>query len=759
MAMGSNILFIFVCLYLVLDTFLTIFFFGLYQPNFQYNPKLILNFLSLSGGYDFLKNPIDFAIFSVIRLFITLLGIYIRVCHTKASLKNCSLPLLAVFILSWTLSLIKLLAFSETVGYLLYIGVWLSCLWNVISPLLLISIWWFSLHCYPESYRPISTTTLNRDAEGTSAVDSQSDWSKIRRGALSHAFRLLKYCNNHWQWFSAGFLFLIIYSVARIFIPYYTGRVIANIVQQRKMSLLIKSVLVMSGLTMISAIFGGLRGGTFTYATGLVHRQMRCDLFHSLVKQEIGFFDTTKTGEITSRLTADCQTMSNMVSTNVNVFLRNFVMLVGALVFMFTLSWQLSMVTFIMVPVVGFITKLYGAYYDKLSEQTQTSIASANQVADEVLGTMRTVRSFACETREAKRFDHYLDETVHINKKKSIAYMGYTWTNEFCDNAILVAVLFYGGHLVLGGRMTPDDLISFLLYQMQLGENFYNLGYVFTGLMECVGASRKVFDYMLREPKVLNNGTVTSENLQGSLRFDAVSFTYPSRPNNIVLQNVTFDVKPGETVALVGPSGGGKSSIVSLIEHFYECDKGKILLDGIPVNDYDHEYLHRKIALVAQEPVLYEGTVRYNITYGCDSATDNDVLEAARMANVHDFVMEMEKGYDTNCGEKGVQLSGGQKQRIAIARALVRKPAVLILDEATSALDSESEHIVQEAIGRCSKERTVIVIAHRLSTVEKADRIIVIEKGKVVQQGRHDDLLKEEGLYRSLVRRQLFNHG
>ncbi|VDM95171.1 unnamed protein product [Thelazia callipaeda] len=509
-------------------------------------------------------------------------------------------------------------------------------------------------------------------------------------------------------------------------------------------------------MSIFSTLFGGLRGGTFTYATELVARQMRYDLFNSLVQQEIGFFDGTKTGEIISRLTSDCQTMSSTISTNINVFLRNGVMLLGSLIFMFALSWRLCLVTFIAVPIVAYLTKIYGSYYDLLSEKVQETKAVANHVAEEVISSMRTVRSFACEKLEVRRFEQHLESTLKLNQKKALAYMGYTWTNEFCDNAVLVAVLFYGGHLVLSGKMTGSGLISFLLYQLQLGENLYSIGYVFTGLMEGVGASRKVFEYMLRKPKVLHIGTRKTE-IKGEVQFDSVFFTYPSRPNNPVLKDVTFTIHPGETVALVGPSGGGKSSIVSLIEHFYECNDGKVLIDGNPVADYDHQYIHQKIALVAQEPVLYEGSVRHNILYGCEWATEEDMLNASEMANVHDFIMETEDQYDTNCGEKGIQLSGGQKQRIAIARALVRRPAILILDEATSALDVESEHTVQEAIARCARNKTVIVIAHRLSTVENADRIIVISKGHVEQIGSHKDLLAQDGLYRSLVQRQLID--
>uniref|UniRef100_A0A1I7T770 ABC transporter domain-containing protein n=1 Tax=Caenorhabditis tropicalis TaxID=1561998 RepID=A0A1I7T770_9PELO len=415
------------------------------------------------------------------------------------------------------------------------------------------------------------------------------------------------------------------------------------------------------------------------------------------------------------------------------------------------------MVTFIAVPFVAFVTKVYSKFYDKISENLQQTIADANNMAEEVISTMRTVRSFACEKREQKRFENLLSSTLSVNRKRALAYMGYTWNNEFCDNAILIAVLAYGGHLVLTGKMGKEQLITFLLYQMQLGENLYNLSYVMSGLMEAVGASRKVFNLMNRKPQFELDG-VKKPHVNGNITFSHVGFTYPTRPNNPVLKDLTLNIKAGETVALVGPSGGGKSSIVSLIEHFYEPNEGTITLDGMHIKDINHIYYHQKVALVAQEPVLYNGSVRHNILYGCDFATEDDMLNAAKMANVHGFVMELEKGYDTNCGEKGVQMSGGQKQRIAIARALVRNPAVLILDEATSALDTESESLVQQALSRCAQERTVIIIAHRLSTIEKASKIAVIVKGQLVQMGAHDELMLDtDGMYYSLVSRQMLN--
>ncbi|CAJ0592093.1 unnamed protein product [Cylicocyclus nassatus] len=649
------------------------------------------------------------------------------------------------------------------------LGIWFSVTWSILAALLFALVWYFFLTAHKFDYHrlvsqrfdsPHASSSVDSDAQraSTDSVSEQHvDVGSKRMSTINHIFAILKYCSLHWFWFTLGFIFLIIYAGARVYIANYTGEVIGNIVKKAGVAALVHSVLIMGALTMLSTVFGGLRGGCFAYATALVDRQIRMNLFRSLVHQEIAFFDITKCGEMVSRLTADCQTVAASVSVNLNVFLRNGVMLVGSIAFMFVLSWRLCLVTFIMVPLLGFITKWYGSYYDKLSEKTQTLIADANQIAEEVLSTMRTVRSFACERREADRFESKLGATLRMNKKKAIAYMGYAWNNEFCENAILVAVLYYGGHPVMSNMMTADQLITFLLYQIQLGENLYSIGYVMTGLMECVGASRKVFEYMLRVPAIENDGK-EEPPLQGHVEFKDVHFTYPSRPNNPALKDLDLVIQAGRTTALVGPSGGGKSSIVALLQHFYEPDAGTITIDGVNVRDISHMYFHHKIAMVAQEPVLYNGSVRYNILYGCDWATEEDMLRAAHTANVHNFVMELEKGYDTDCGDKGLQMSGGQKQRIAIARALVRNPVLLILDEATSALDAESEALVQEALNKCAQGRTVLIIAHRLSTIEKADHIAVINKGSLVQTGNHAELMKDQnGLYYSLVSKQLLS--
>ncbi|VDM53671.1 unnamed protein product [Angiostrongylus costaricensis] len=529
--------------------------------------------------------------------------------------------------------------------------------------------------------------------------------------------------------------FLLLAS--RIFVPYYTGQVIATVVATKSYSALAASVSVMAFISCVSAIAAGLRGGSFEYAYSRINRAIRYDLFTGVVRQEVAFFDAHKTGEIASRIAADCQTMSDMVAMNVNVFLRNAVMLLGSMIFMMTLSWRLSLITFILVPIIFVASKIFGSYYDLLSERTQNSVAESNDVAEEVLSTMRTVRSFACENVEADRFYMKLTITLNVAKTKAIAYIGFLWVSELFQTFIIVAVLWYGGHLVLTGKMKGDLLISFLLYQMQLCENLRQMGEVWTGLMQSVGASRKVFEYIDRAPTILHYGAAQPSLLRGRIEFRNVHFSYPTRNNVPILRDLSFTVEPGETVALVGPSGSGKSSCIALLENFYQPIAGQVFIDDVPIEEYEHHYIHRKIALVGQEPVLFARSIAENIRYGAD------VMEGTTMK------------YATNVGEKGSQMSGGQKQRIAIARALVRQPAILLLDEATSALDTESEHLVQEAIYKNLGGKTVIMIAHRLSTVEKADKIIVINKGKVEQMGKHDELLQQPGTYAALVTRQM----
>uniref|UniRef100_A0A3B3D176 ATP-binding cassette, sub-family B (MDR/TAP), member 9 n=1 Tax=Oryzias melastigma TaxID=30732 RepID=A0A3B3D176_ORYME len=512
--------------------------------------------------------------------------------------------------------------------------------------------------------------------------------------------RLLGYCKKDTGLLSAAVFFLIISAVCEVFIPSYYGKAIDSIVSQDK-SDFSKHVITLTALASVSSLAIGMRGGVFTLTLARLNLRLRSHLFRTLMGQDIRFFDENHTGDIISRLSADTTQVSDLVSLNINIFLRSSIKGTGFLIFMFERSWKLTMVAVMGFPFIALVSKVYGEYY------------------------------------KARKYSH--------KQVKSI----------ISELALEVSILFYGGHLVMTGQTSSGTLIAFFIYMLELGECLENIASVYTGLMQGVGAAEKVFEYLDRKPEHPADGTEAPDACTGLVEFKDITFAYPTRPETDILQGVSFALLPGEVTALVGPSGSGKSSCVSLLENFYLPQQGQVLLDGKPVNTFQHTYLHSKVALVSQEPVLFARTVKENITYGLTGVPMEAVVQAAIKANAHDFITALPKGYDTSVGEKGTQLSGGQKQRVAIARALIRNPTVLILDEATSALDAESEHMVQQALNNIMQDHTVLVIAHRLSTVEKADNIIVIDRGRVVEQGSHSHLMASSGLYSKLVQRQV----
>lgn len=573
------------------------------------------------------------------------------------------------------------------------------------------------------------------------------------------SWRLMSYCKPDIPFISLASLVLLLAASGEIFIPYYTGQVIDGIAIEKDKEKFTKAIVIMTLISLGTAIAAGLRGGIFNLIEARFNRRISNYLFGSIVKQEIGFFDDTKTGDIVSRLTSDVTKMSDQVGLNINVLLRNCVQSVGTCVFMFKLSWKLSVVTLIGLPLVAFISDIYGEYYKKLSTQVQEATAKANEIAAEVVSSMKTVRSFANEDREFDRYKSRQNAIFKLKVKESFLYGGYRWCTEILALTLDVVVLLYGGHLVLEGELSGGYLVSFILYQLQLTFYIEEVGDIYTGLMEAVGASKKVFELIDRKPKIENVGDATPGKFAGEVKFENVSFAYPTRSDISVLNGVSFSAAQGEVVALVGPSGSGKSTCISLLEHFYEPTSGEVLIDSVPVRTYEHKFLHSKVALVGQEPVLFARSVKENIAYGLSSnygEIDQSFVEhVSQLANAHCFISSMPEGYDTETGEKGLQLSGGQKQRVAIARALARNPQILLLDEATSALDAESEHLVQDAIYKNLSGRTVLIVAHRLSTIEKADKIVVIDQGRVIAQGKHKELVEKNGLYAKLVRHQM----
>lgn len=566
--------------------------------------------------------------------------------------------------------------------------------------------------------------------------------------------RVLRLYRPDYPLLFGGLVFLSLAVICEMFIPFYTGRVIDILGSNYQQNEFLNALLFMGLYSLGSSVSAGCRGGILMCAISSYTCRMKVKLFEALTRQEIGFFETIKTGEITSRLSKDTTLMGRTVCLNVNVLLRTFIKTVGMISLMMSLSWKLTFLVLMETPITGLIQNIYDTHYQRLSLAMQDSMALANEAANEVVSGIRVVRSFKTEKHEARRYDNRLMDIHNLKTRRDIVSAVYLLGRRLTGLVMQVLVLFYGRLFIQRGQMTTGNLVSFILYQSDLGDNIRTLIYIFGDMLNSVGAAGKVFEYLDRKPLVSTDGKLKPDQLRGQISFRQLNFSYPSNPDKTVLQDFSLELKPGKMTALVGPSGEGKSTCVSLLERFYESQSGEILLDSEPLKSYDHRFLHKKIAVVSQEPVLFSGSIRDNIAYGLAGCSLDDIKEAARKANAHDFIKQLEKGYETEVGEGGGQLSKSERQRIAIARALVREPQVLILDEITSSLDTESENKVQQALARCPNQ-TLLVIAHKLKTIEKADQIVVINGGKVEEQGTHQELMDMKGSYYKL-REELF---
>ncbi|NXE53524.1 ABCB9 protein, partial [Casuarius casuarius] len=645
--------------------------------------------------------------------------------------------------------LVKLLLYAEVRRTIRDPWFWGLFAWTYVALAATLGLW-----------QLLASVTSSREALGSESraeesCEGGSPRQKREEAAGPTIHKLLAYTKPDAFFLGVASFFLLVAALGETFLPYYTGVAIDGIVVQKSMDRFSTAVLIMSLLAISSSFAAGIRGGIFTLIFARLNLRLRNCLFRSLVSQEMSFFDENRTGDVISRLTSDTTIVSDLVSQNINIFLRNMVKATGVIVFMFSLSWKLSLVTFMGFPIIMLVSDVYGKYYKKLSKEVQSALAKANNTAEETISAMKTVRSFANEEAEADVYWQKLQQVYKLNRREALAYTYYVWSSGLTLLVVQVSILYYGGHLVISGQMTSGNLISFIIYEFVLGDCMESVGSVYSGLMQGVGAAEKVFEFIDRQPTMVNDGSLAPDHVDGQVEFRNVTFSYRTRSATQVLQNVSFTLRPGQVTALVGPSGSGKSSCVNILENFYPLQDGQVLLDGHPIAAYDHKYLHSVISLVSQEPVLFARSIADNISYGLTSASFESVVQAAQKANAHAFITELQDGYQTEAGEKGAQLSGGQKQRVAIARALIRNPPILILDEATSALDAESEHAIQQAIYGDLQHHTVLVIAHRLSTVEKAHNIVVLDKGRVAQQGSHKQLMEEGGLYCKLVQRQI----
>jgi len=515
-----------------------------------------------------------------------------------------------------------------------------------------------------------------------------------------------------------------------------------------------KAALLLVVLFLIQSVFTMMRSWLFTVAGERVVAQLRGDLFQSIIGQDVAFFDTSRTGELTNRLASDTTVLQNTVTVNVSMGLRFTIGAIGAVLLLLYMSPKLAGLAMAVVPVVALAAAGYGRIIRRLSKEVQDALAASTEIAEETFSGLRTVRAFARESVEEKRYRDAVDLSYVLAAKRALANGAFAGVAGFAGYTALALVVWYGGHMVTDGTMSMGELTAFLIYTMMLAVSLGALSGLYGDFMRAAGASARVFELIDQTATLEDSGGEKLVEVRGAVRLDAVSFTYPSRPDIPVLTGISLSIDPGEVVALVGPSGSGKSTVAALLARFYDPDAGTISLDGHDLRTLDPQHLRRHIGVVAQEPVLFATSIRENIAYGCANAGIEEVRAAARAANAETFIDDFPEGFDTTVGERGIRLSGGQKQRIAIARALLKDPRILVLDEATSALDSESEHLVQEALDRLMAGRTTLVIAHRLSTVRDATTVAVLDEGRVIESGSHDQLIARNGLYRKLVERQ-----
>ena len=484
---------------------------------------------------------------------------------------------------------------------------------------------------------------------------------------------------------------------------------------------------------------------------------IRSEVFHKLQRLSMSFYDKNKTGTIMSYVTNDVNALQGAMVDNTIELITESIILIGSILAMIYLDWKLTLFTILTFPVVLYFMNFFGKKIRRSGGMIQEATADITSVLQESVSSARVVKSFVREKYEIQRFEKENAANLAANLKNARYMATLTPTIEFVAALGVTLILWYGGNNVIAGDTTAGSLVAFLAYAVNISNPIKRITRVTGNIQKALAAAQRVFDVLDLPEEVTDLPDARPlPAVTGSVSFEHVTFSY--NKGDEIIHDLSFSVKPGQAIGLVGPSGAGKSTIASLLPRFYDCDSGTIRIDGTDIRTATLDSLRSQVGIVPQETILFNGTVYDNILYGRLDATKEEIIEAAKAANAHDFIMELPQGYETMLGDRGVNISGGQRQRIAIARAILKNPRILILDEATSALDTESERLVQDALNRLMVGRTAFVIAHRLSTIKNADRILVLEKGRLAEDGTHEELMEKNGLYAHLYQIQYRNN-
>ncbi|MET3028959.1 ABC transporter transmembrane domain-containing protein [Flavobacterium sp. UW10123] len=582
--------------------------------------------------------------------------------------------------------------------------------------------------------------------------------SKITATSLNKAKTIFTYAGHHKWKFFIGLIFLLLTGATALAFPKLMGMLV-DCVKNKDNDQANTIALGLIVILFLQSFFSFFRLSLFVNFTENTLANLRLALYTNLVKLPMTFFSQKRVGELNSRISADITQIQDTLTTTIAEFLRQFILIIGGVILLATESFKLTLLMLSVVPLVAIAAVVFGRFIRKYSKKVQDQVAESQVIVEETMQGISIVKAFANEWYEIARYKGKISEVVKLAIKGG-KYRGYFASFIiFCLFGAIVAVVWYGVRLSIAGEMSVGQLISFVLYSTFVGASFGGIAELYAQIQKAIGATERVFELLDETPEKINSdSSQNQEKIKGNVTFKNVAFSYPTRQEVQVLKDVNFSAEFGQKIAIVGPSGAGKSTISSLLLRFYDITSGEITVDGKNIYDYDLENLRGNMSIVPQDVILFGGTIRENIAYGKPDATDEEIIQAAKQANAFNFVDGFPEKFETLVGERGVKLSGGQRQRIAIARALLKNPSILILDEATSSLDSESEKLVQEALEVLMEGRTSIIIAHRLSTIRNADKILVLDNGKISEEGTHQELINlENGIYKNLSNLQFSN--
>ncbi len=578
------------------------------------------------------------------------------------------------------------------------------------------------------------------------------------RPSVNEVRRLFGYLQPYRGYMLAAVLALLGGAALGLVFPWIMQNLVDAVLARGEVAELNRITLILVVTFLIRSVFYYLQGWTLAYVGERIVVDLRRETYAHLHHLSVRFFTDRRVGELVSRLSSDVTLVRAALTNNVATVLSQSLTFAGSLALMLLLNWRLTLFILLLAPLIAVSGAVFGARLRRLSTQVQDQLADGTALAEEALSGTRVVKAFTREPYEVQRYGDQMERAFRATMRLTIVRSAFGPLISFFGFAALAGILWFGGREVLSSRLSGGALIAFLVYGVNIAASLGAFTSLYTQIQEALGASRRIFELLDETPEVRDAPDAHPlPAVEGRLTFDRVSFSYPGTDR--VLRDIELEIRPGEVLALVGPSGAGKSTLFNLIPRFYDPTEGQVCVDGHDLRAVTLASLRAQIGLVPQETQLFSGTVRENLRYGKLDATDEELEAAARAANAEEFIVRLPQKYATLVGEKGVKLSGGQRQRIAIARALLKDPRILLLDEATSSLDSESEGLVQEALERLMRGRTTVIIAHRLSTVHNADRIAVLDQGRLAELGTHAQLLAAEGLYARLYRMQFKNEG